>query len=326
MKSKIQEELAKASKCAPDAGEKITNQDYLAALVKAVGKVDDDVWDGLSDPAQDWFNDATDAFNKKKQIPEFPDLEKEEDAPAPRSRRRASADDEPKAAAYVPKKGDEVTVTTKKGRQYKGKVVDPDDAGELVIDTGEEELGIRIDNIDVVAPVNAEPPADEPRSRRRKAAEEEEPAAPAEPAVGDTVEIKTKRGTVKMGNVIEIDEVIIAIKDTTGEEIEFDRDRLESVVVKVKKEAEPASGRRRARGDDKEDGKGKDDGEKAGRASGGVGLVIREMIIDHLDWSKDKVIAEIKKQFPDAKDNTVGLNYTEVHKIIGLLKDRKMIK
>lgn len=322
MKSKIQEELAKASKCAPDANEKITGQDYMAALVKAVGRVDDETWDGLSDPAQDWFNEATDAFNKKKQIPSFPDLEQEEEAPAPRSRRRASADDEPKAAAYEPKKGDDVTITTKKGKQYKGKVVDPNDAGELVIDTGEEDLGIRIDNIDVVAPVNAEPPADEPRSRRRNAAEEE-PEVPAEPGVGDTVEIKTKRGTVKMGNVIEIDELIVAIKDAAGEEVEFDRDRIESIVVKVKKSAE--GGRRRASADAGSD-KVKDDGEKSGRASGGVGLVVREMIIDHLDWSKDKVIAEVKKQFPDAKDNTVGLNYTEVHKIIGLLKDRKMIK
>lgn len=66
-------ELVKATKF---KGEKYDDrQDYLAALVKVIDRLDENKFDNLSDEAADWFNGAVLALNKKRDIPDFPDEE-----------------------------------------------------------------------------------------------------------------------------------------------------------------------------------------------------------------------------------------------------------
>lgn len=55
-------------------------QDYLAALAKAVNKLEDIDFDALSTEAADWFNTSVKAMNNKKDLPDFPDAEEEAEA------------------------------------------------------------------------------------------------------------------------------------------------------------------------------------------------------------------------------------------------------
>lgn len=73
---------------------------------------------------------------------------------------------------------------------------------------------------------------EEPKSegRRSRRGSEEKAEAPAKPKVGDTVKVVTKRDKTYEGEVIELDEDIIAIKTADGEE-EWKHDRLASVTV-----------------------------------------------------------------------------------------------
>src|SRR5258706_13719697 len=56
-------------------------QDYLAALARAINEVSEDEFDCLSVEAQDWFNEAVRALNKKQDLPEFHDAGAAADEP-----------------------------------------------------------------------------------------------------------------------------------------------------------------------------------------------------------------------------------------------------
>lgn len=87
----IEQELTEASEF--DTDKKYKNrQDYLAALVRAVDRIDEEVFDNLSDEAADWLSNAVKAMNKKEDIEEFED----ESGPEPLSDEEpALSDDEP---------------------------------------------------------------------------------------------------------------------------------------------------------------------------------------------------------------------------------------
>jgi hypothetical protein len=75
--SKIEKELLEALEMrGPKASE--GPQDYFARLARAAGKLDDDVWEGLSKKTQDWVNSAADALNAKKKLSRFPDMDDDE--------------------------------------------------------------------------------------------------------------------------------------------------------------------------------------------------------------------------------------------------------
>lgn len=327
MNSKIQTELAKASGVAPEGRETITTQSYLIALVKAVAKLSDAEWDKLSGPAQDWYNLAGDAYKAKKDLPDFPDLEKPASEEGLR-RRRASVDDEPAKASYTPAKGDKVIIITKKGSKYEGKVLFPDDKGELVIDDGKEEIGIGLDKIESVTLADA--PKEEPETGRRRRAAEEAPPKDEKPGVGDDVEIETTRGTVKVGKVIELDSKVLVLKDITGDEVEYDLDRLKRITVKLKAKAAEEGGRRRSReAEDDKGGDPKGDGGDAGDSKEGSNKVTtraREIICDNIDLDKDKILALVKKEFPNGKDGTIKLIWADMHKTFKMLRERKLMK
>lgn len=326
MTSKIQQELAKATEIEPGRGESIKDEQYQKSLMRGVSKLNDDAWDKLSDEAQDWFNKSAEAVKKAGSPLPWPDLKEDADEAAPR-RRRASADEEPAATLKKPAKGDKVVVTTKKGNKYEGTVVDPDDKGELVLDDGKEEIGLKYESIESIVG----PAAAEEAPRRRRAAAEEEPPARGEPEVGDDVELKTKRGTIKVGKIIEINDKIVVLKDTVGDEVEFDKDRVESITVKLKAQKEEGGRRRRASEDDGKASASKDDGkaggdEASGRDSSGIGEKARAMVLDDLKLSKDDFVKAMIKAHPSAKENTLKLVYSEVHKIVGMMRERKMLK
>ena len=316
MTSKIQAELAKATEVTQEKGEAITDVSYLKALMKAISKLSEKDWDALSEKAQDWFNDAADAHAANKEIPAFPDLVKAEETP---SRRRRSEPEPEQTQAPKVKKGDKVKVVTARGTEYGGTVIELE-CQELVLDDGKEEIGISLDKIKTLTVILPEP---EQTSRRRKPAEDDEPQTPADPQVGDEVTLKTKRGKESFGTVVEISAELLVIKTVAGEELEYDQDKLESVkVVKAAKKADaPAEGGRRRSREPEPEG---DKDSKAGQ--GKATLRARELILDNLDWDKAKLLTNLKKEFPDAKDTTVNLIYTEVHKIVGMMKERKMLK
>ena len=334
--SKIQKELADATNVNLASGETITEPTYLKRLIKAVADLNDKAWGKLSGPAQDWFNTAADLANKKKDIPAFPDAE---EAPA-RPRRRSSEDDEPVAAstkAYEPVVGDEVTVVTARGKTVVGEVVDPCDKGELVLKVDGEEVGYALDRIESIT--GPKPKAEDEKPKRRRAAEDDEPAV-VEPEVSDTVEITTKRGKKALGNVIEIDDKVVVIKTAAGDEDEYDKDKIESIVVKVKnagaksgstKSESEAPARRSASTDA---GKKETPAEGKQRATkdenGGVSVTLRAreiMCEDPLNpMSLEELIAAMKKEKLSFNDNTVKMCHADCIKMFGLLKASKHLK
>ena len=98
MSSKIENELLAATGVKKEAVADAT--EYRVALMRAIAKLDDKGWDGLSPAAQDWYNDAATARKDKKDIPDFPD--EVADAPT-RTRKAAAAEPEAEAPARTRK-------------------------------------------------------------------------------------------------------------------------------------------------------------------------------------------------------------------------------
>lgn len=71
--SAIEQEIIKATGFEPRKN--YDRPDYLAAVARHINEVEEDVYDGLSAEAQDWFNSAVKAINKKQDLPDFPDLQ-----------------------------------------------------------------------------------------------------------------------------------------------------------------------------------------------------------------------------------------------------------
>lgn len=75
--SAIEKELLEATGLKPKKNE--NRQEYLARLCRAGAKLPDDVWEGVTKPAQDWNNDAAISLKEGKSIVDFPDMEEEGD-------------------------------------------------------------------------------------------------------------------------------------------------------------------------------------------------------------------------------------------------------
>ena len=71
--SKILTELATSVEEKRKRGE--SNADLFKRIMVGVSELSDDEWNKLSPEAQDYFNDAADAANKKADFPEPPDAE-----------------------------------------------------------------------------------------------------------------------------------------------------------------------------------------------------------------------------------------------------------
>lgn len=335
--SKIQKELAEVTGVNLGRGEKATDSVYLKKLIKGVAELSDKDWAKLSKDAQAWYNNAADLSNKKKDIPDFPDAEPEaEDEPAPR-RRRSSEDEDvasAKSSKYSPKKGDEVKIVTARDKTITGKVVDPDDKGELVLIVDGEEISYQLDRLKSVEQVGGDDA--EERPRRRRAAEDDEAPAKVEPEVGDTVEVETGSGRKKLGIIVEIDSKTLVIKDGSGEEIEYSVPKVANIVVKLKyKEPEPAKtpSRKKADEDDTGDEKparsaAKDEkDDKPSRATkdenGGVSVTTRARELMCEDYKNPPSLEEltklVEKEKLTANPSTLKMVHADCLKMFKLL-------
>ena len=347
--SKIKSELIEVTGVKEKRGE--DEQDFLDRMVVSVSELSDQDWDGLSEDAQAWFNDAAEAKNKKKDITGFPeekpartsrtskaDPEPEPEKPArgrraakaepepedkPARGRRAAAKEEPELEEYEPEVGDFVTITTKRGKASTGEVVEVDDDLIVIIDAEDDaELEFSRSKVEsVVKNCDA----------FKTGAEDDGESGDDDIAVGSMVVATTKRGKVYTGEVIELDAEVIVI-DVDGDEEELDIDKLKSLVLaKADPEPEPEKPARTSRS-----AKAKaDPDDKPARApkvtaadNGGlsVTLVIREVILDNVESSAEEVHKILTKKKLVFKDPTFKLIYSEVHRIIDMLKERKMFK
>jgi hypothetical protein len=328
MNSKIEAKLAKFLDFKPKRG--ASRQEVLSAMVLAVGALSDKDWNELDEDAMEWFNACADAKNaKKKELPDFPDVEaaEEEKEEAKPTRRRAAAADEDDAPAKAKpardaKVGDVVTVTNKRGKETTGEVVEID-KDVIVLLVGSEEVEFGRDRVEKIVLAEAEPAADD------------EPAGAPELKVGDKATATNKRGKTVTGKIIEMDDELVVIDDGKDEH-EFPRDRLESLVPvggkparaakeEAAEEEKPARRGRTAAADDKD----AEEKPKSTRVSNGevsIGQAIREAILDDLDAKEEDIAKVLKKRGLEFKENTLNLNYKEAHKFLDLLKSRKMLK
>lgn len=322
--SKIQKHIEAVLDVKPKRGE--DRQDFLVRVAKEINNASDDDYAALGKGADgkatlEWYDGACDALEAKKAAPDFPDAEEpaKEEAEDKPTRRRAAAKEEAAEAPAEPKVGDKVKVVTKRDKTYEGKVVEIDDEVIVLdVDGEDEELQrSRLASIEVLGG----------SSKGKSKAEDDEPVDPVK--VGATVIVVTKRGKEYTGEIVELDEEVVVVKTADGEE-ELQRSRVESITVATKSkgkadkaEAEDKPARRKA---------AKDEGdEEGGRASAGVGVQLRQMLVDELAESgelpdKAEFLKIAKKKFPDSKDNTLGIVHGEVSKLVEMLKKAKLLK
>lgn len=324
--SKILKELSEVTGVQQKKG--ASDQDYLKALIKATSDLDDKAWNGVSVSAQDWFNEAADALNAKKELPLPPDAAKTE--VAPRTRRAAATEEAAdKNETPDPKVGDEVVIVTKRDKTVSGKVIEID-KDTIVVDDGKEELELardRIKNLTVAAPPPADPP-EAKTSRRRPADEESEALAVLEPKVGDDVTAVTAKGKEYMGRVTEIEDDLLVIK-VGDEELELTPSKLKSLVIHPEATAEKPSRRKAA--DDESAAEKPADGKKTKIGTSvnkGVSVThrMRELICENIDASHDDIMKMIKKEGLQYNDATLNVVYAETQKVIGFLRTNKRLK
>jgi hypothetical protein len=309
--SKIQEALATATDCTPSKrkDESITSQDYMLRLLSSIADLPDDEWKKLTPAAQDWYNNGSDNVKAGKAIETYPDMAQAETS----TRRRGGTTAAPKEAAV----GDTVSVKTKRGKEITGELMVADAEGVVIKDSTGKEHEVAQSSLDggitVVGGVVA---SSEPEV--------------LEPEVSDTVEVVTARKTV-LGNILEIDEKGLVIKDAAGKEHEFDKENVKSVTVKVKnaKGGKPAAGTTSTTVVKTTTTNGDDKPKKITAATnGGVSATqrMREMICSDMDAKKDAIAATLKKEGLEFKQATLDLIYGDSHKLIGILRDLKKLK
>lgn len=311
--SAIKKQLVELTDVTAKRGE--DEQDHLKRLVRGVADLSDKDWDSLSPEAQAWYNDAASALNKKKDIPGFPDAQKEDEAPARRG--RAPVKEEKPA---TPEVGDNVKITTKRDKIVEGKLTEID-GDVFVVDTGSEEVEIsndRIASIEVVV-VDSKGAADQ------SGADE-----PGDPKVGDTVKITTKRNKEVEGELVEIDGDTYIIK-SGKEELEVGVDSIKTCEI-VKPEAAPR-GRASAPKDDKKADKKADESKDekkrvTSKSNGGTSVTTRcrEIVCEDPSLTKDEVIKALEKDGLEFRETTIDLVYADTQKVIGILRDLKKIK
>lgn len=291
----------------------------LKKLILSVGKdLSEKEWAALSSGAQDWYNDAADAVNDKKDIPAFPDAEQE---PAAAPRRRGAAAAETATSTGGPDIlaiGQEVKIETKRGKVSEGKVTELDTKDGFVELDGETEIDL--DKIATVTVTKAAPGG-------KKEAEPD--AGDAEPAVGDTVKLTNKRGKVFEGTITELTEDEVVIETGDGPE-DFARDKVTSIEVLKKAKAEKASSSRRssAKGEDDKGSKGEDDKPKRSSNPAGVsvGARIRELMCEDLAITEEKVGEALDKEKIEYRPPTLKMIYKDTKAVFDLLIENKHMK
>jgi small nuclear ribonucleoprotein (snRNP)-like protein len=318
-KANVRTELEKATGVTKSKDESL--QEFYKRIIRKVAKLEDKEWDALSDEAKNWYNDAADQANEKKEITDPPGDEPEQEPEStPRRRAVRDADDDGGASKAEPKVGDTVTVTLNDGEKVKGTLTELDEKNIVLDVKGEEEVfrKSKVKNIEVVG-------------GGKPAAKDDDDAPKAkDPKVGDTVELTTTDGEIHKGELIELDEknVVLEIK---GEEEPFRRSKVKSMVA-----TSASKGKAKDDDDDKParrgSSKGKDDDEKprtrATRGEGGESDVTKawKLMANNLDWTFDQAVKGVAKADLEVKENTLKIKYDDVHKHVALFKELGLIK
>lgn len=337
--NKVEQELQGASDCEPKKGE--DRVDYLVRLMKATAALSEKEWDKLSPEAQAWYNTNADKRNAAKKagkdIPDPADFEAEEEEPKGRKTKAAEKDTEKGAdkgeATAVEKleEGQRVKIITTRDKEIAGEVVENSKRKEFVVikDAEGEEHELDYAKVESVEVFHG-----------TAGTKDEQGGGDTEPAVGDEVEITTKRGKTIKCTITAMDDDSIEFEDKDGKD-DIGRERVESikVVKKAKAGAKPAkaaakeeepAGRRSSKTDDGEKGGKDDEPEKRTRTTneGGVsvGLRIKELVAENLDATEEEIVKMLTKEKLAFKENTVHLNYVECHKFVDILKARKLLK
>lgn len=306
----IREDILKATSIEAKRNE--DEQALRTRLVVAVSELPDAGWDSISEPAQDWYNAAATALSAKSELPDFPD-EPEVAATLPARAHQSRPAAEP-AGEAKPNTGERVSVLTKRGKTYEGKLVEWD-ATILVIETDAgEELEFAPANIDSVrqtdTPVSTSKPA------------EAEQANFDIFANGDMLEVTTKRGKVVSGKVVEVDDTIVVLL-VGKEELEFDRVNItwkHVVETKNKETKKPAP---TTKAETKPAAKATPaPAEKVMPAT----QAMREAIVDNMDADKATIAKILEKQGLQFRSTTLDLIYADAQKVISIIKDRGLLK
>ena len=93
MTSKIRNEITSLLDLEEDSYS--STDEYHKAIAAAASKLSDDDWEGLSEDAQDWINEASSAINDGDDLPEFSDEVKEKKEDKPTRRRGRPKKEEP---------------------------------------------------------------------------------------------------------------------------------------------------------------------------------------------------------------------------------------
>lgn len=328
--SKIEAELQKALNLKTKRNE--DKQDYMARLVEGVNDADDDTYNGLSKEALDWFNDACDSIEGKKDIPDFPDAKVEvKEETSSRSRRGAKTEAKSEAKEDPIKVGSTVVITNKRGKTYTGEILEMDDE-VIVLDVDGEEEEIQRSRIESVK-------ADGKASSKSEEAEDEDDDAEDPIKVGAVVTVTNKRGKTYTGKIVELDEDVIVL-DVDGEDEEIQRSRVESIKpagksgakAEAKPEAKEETSSRSRRGAAKDEAK-EDEAKdaKPKRAASGATARMRELMTESLKEDGKLITREalskaITKEGLEFKENTLDLVHTAFSQVVNMLADAKLLK
>jgi len=322
MSAAIQKELVEVTELSTKRGE--DRQAFLNRLVVAVAELADKDWDSLSKDAQDWYNNAADAKNAKKEIPDLVEAEEE-----PKSTRRRGAE-EPAGETTSGvieittkdlKDGMPVTITTKRGKEESGHVIEVTKSLVAIKLGNGDEVEFDFERIAKMTTL-----AEAKSSGRRKSGDDDGEPAGDPVKVGAEVTVTTKRGKEVTGKIVELDDEVIVL-DVSGKEEEFARERVESIKpVKGAAKDEPKSTRRGASAET--ESKGKDAGESKRSSNPGIsiGTRIKELIADNPSADEAAIAKLLKKEGLEFRDNTLSLNFKDCHKFLDVLKERKMLK
>ncbi len=314
--SKIQAEIVEATDLSTKRGE--DRQAFLERVLRAVNELSDPDFAGLSVAAKEWANKAADAKNSKaKSLPDFPDQPAAEEPPPARRRATQEEPEQPEEQKQAEIKEKDVRegmclrVLTSRGKDVSGHVVEIDaDKGLLVLKLGNgDEQEFDLDRITKMFTL--------PDPKK---------SAPLAPGVGDEVKVKTKRGKEYVGDVLELSKSDIVILTDAGEE-EFSLDRVES--IEVIKAAQSQAAKPAAASSAKSAAPSGAEDKKNTRVSNegvSIGSRIKELIAENMDASPEEIAKLLKKDGLDFKENTLKLNYSDMHKTLDILRARKLLK
>lgn len=331
----IRKELMDVAKLTPKRGE--DDKAFLVRLQKAISEdITEDEWNGLSPEAQDWNNTAADDITAKRPIGPFADEKAEAKEPAAAGRRRGAAASTPAATAFQPKIGDNVLVTTKRGKVVQGIIVDLDD--KVVVLNADGDKGDQANDVEIVlegatlTPSNTAEAAELEGQAMTAGVSAVEDESKIPPEVGDSIKVETKRGKTILGKIVELEGDNLVLKDSTDEEHELLVSSLKSFEIKV-----------RAKGNGTADVKAANPGAaptKRGTATGGgdeadkpkrssnepgvsVGNRIRDMLHENPKLTDEQIGVQLTKEKIEFRPPTVKMIGKDTRYMLEKFPDHK---